>query len=180
MKGTERTPVTTPTLYLANGYGFSRSLAEGPLHDLVTALEALGAVVWEPFTAGEAGDPDSPQWAWRTGQANVNAVRQADGVFAVVNGCPPDEGVMIEVGLAVAWRKPLFLFRDDFRRCSDSDAYPLNLMLFTGYSEQGWRRCWYGSVGELADPAKGLVRWLAGDGVHLAAPEADVAMARRG
>ena len=172
--------MTMRTLYLANDYGFSRSLAAGPLHDLVTALEALGAVVWEPFTAGEVGDPDSPQWAWRVGQTNVNAVRQADGVFAVVNGCPPDDGVMIEVGLAVAWRKPLFLFRDDIRRCADSDAYPLNLMVFTAWAESGWRRCWYESVGELADPAKGLVRWLAGGDVSLVDPVADVAIAHHG
>ena len=87
---------------------------------------------------------------------------------------------MVEVGLTVAWRKPLFLFRDDFRRCSDSDAYPLNLMLFTGWSESGWRRCWYESVGELADPAMDLVRWLAGGDVPLVDQEADVAMARHG
>ena len=112
------------------------------------------------FAATGAADPSSLRWAWRTGQANVASVRHADGVFAVVNGCPPDEGVMIEVGLAVAWRKPLFLFRDDVRRCADSDAYPLNLMVFTAWPETEWRRCWYERV-ELADPAKGLARWLA-------------------
>ena len=39
---------------------------------------------------------------------------------------------MVELGLAIAWEKPVFLFRDDFRRCTDSEMYPLNLMLFTG------------------------------------------------
>lgn len=166
------------TLYLANPYGFSASLASGPLKDLVRTLEELGAVVWEPFAATEVDDPGAPQWAWRTGQANVNALRRADGVFAVVNGCPPDEGVMVEVGLAISWRKPLFLFRDDFRRCSDSDAYPLNLMVFAGYPAVGWRSCWYESVDELANPEKGLARWLAGADIPLVAPEADVAMAQ--
>ena len=121
------------TLYLANPYGFSAGLARGLLQDLARALEELGAVVWEPFSNVDHDDPDAPQWAWRIGQANVNAVRQADGIFAVVNSCPPDEGVMVEVGLAISWRKPVFLFRDDFRRCSDTDAYPLNLMVFAGY-----------------------------------------------
>ena len=44
---------------------------------------------------------------------------------------------MVELGLAIAWEKPVFLFRDDFRRCTDSEAYPLNLMLFTGLPEMG-------------------------------------------
>ena len=45
---------------------------------------------------------------------------------------------MVELGMAIAWDKPVFLFRDDFRRCTDSEAYPLNLMVFTGLPEQGW------------------------------------------
>ena len=160
---------TKRTLYLANPLGFSGLTASGPLRTLVTALEDLGALVWEPFTNIDIEDPGDPQWAWRTGQANVNAVRRADGVFAVVNGCPPDEGVMIEVGLAIAWRKPVFFFRDDFRRCSDSDAYPLNLMIFAGYPENAWRWCWYEHLDELANPVGGLARWLGGEDVVLAA-----------
>ena len=40
------------------------------------------------------------KWAYRVGQADLRDVRTADGLFAVVNGCPPDEGVMVELGLA--------------------------------------------------------------------------------
>ena len=86
---------------------------------------------------------------------------------------------MIEVGLAIAWRKPLFLFRDDFRRCSDSEDYPLNLMVFAGYSAHAWRFCWYERLEDLADPHRDLVQWLAGDDVPLVEPEADVAMAKQ-
>ena len=39
---------------------------------------------------------------------------------------------MVELGMAIALGKPTFLFRDDFRRATDSEHYPLNLMLFTG------------------------------------------------
>ncbi len=165
------------TLYLANPFGFSSLAAAGSLAPLVATLESLGAAVWEPFTTGDADDPGAPAWAWRTAQTNVNAVRHADGVFAVVNGCPPDEGVMVEVGLAIAWKKPLFLFRDDFRRCSDSDDYPLNLMVFAGYPADAWHSCWYRHLDEVADPTRGVVRWLAGDSTPLVEPEADVAMA---
>ena len=151
------------TLYLANPYGFSAQQAEGPLAELVAALENLGAQVWEPFARASHIDPTDPGWAYRIGQANLRDVRDADGVFAVVNGCPPDEGVMVELGMAFAWEKPVFLFRDDFRRCTDSEAYPLNLMTFIGQPETGWEAYWYAAVEELADPGKALAPWLSGD-----------------
>ena len=111
----------------------------------------------------ESHDPASPEWAWRTGQRNVELLCAADAVFAVVNGCPPDEGVAFEIGYAVARWRPVFLFRDDIRRCADADAYPLNLMLFAGHGADDWRKCWYESVAELADPDKYLARWLGGE-----------------
>ena len=148
------------SLYLANPYGFSEGQRAGPLKDLVRALEALGAEVWEPFARNNQVDRAAPDWAYRIGQADLADVRNADGLFAVVNGCPPDEGVMIELGMAIAWGKPVFLFRDDFRRCTDSGVYPLNLMLFTGLPKRGWEAFWYRSVREVADPGKALARWL--------------------
>ena len=70
---------------------------------------------------------------------------------------------MVELGMAIAWEKPVFLFRDDFRRCTDSEVYPLNLMLFTGLPADGWETAWYGSLEEIADPGKALARWLRHD-----------------
>ena len=150
------------TLYLANPYGFSAQQRGGPLTALVAVLEAMGAEVWEPFVRNNQIDQTSPGWAYRIGQADLGDVRDADGLFAVVNGCPPDEGVMVELGMAIAWGKPVFLFRDDFRRCTDSETYPLNLMLFTGLPEAGWEAYWYSSVEEIAHPGKALARWLKG------------------
>ena len=71
---------------------------------------------------------------------------------------------MVELGLAIAWEKPVFLVRDDFRCCIDSEGYPLNLMLFTGLPEMGWEAYWYSSAQEIADPDKAPSRWLK-DGV---------------
>ena len=99
-------------LYLANPYGFSAQQRSGALAALVEALEAAGAEVWEPFARNNPVDKTAPGWAYRVGQADLRDVRTADGLFAVVNGCPPDEGVMVELGLAIAWGKPTFLFRD--------------------------------------------------------------------
>ena len=66
---------------------------------------------------------------------------------------------MIELGMAIALKKPTFLLRDDFRRVSDSDQYPLNLMLFTGIPEEGWQDYFYTSVDEITSPEKALARW---------------------
>ncbi|MXZ80275.1 MAG: nucleoside 2-deoxyribosyltransferase [Gammaproteobacteria bacterium] len=150
------------TLYLANPYGFSAQQRDGPLVSLVEALEAAGAEVWEPFARNNQIDKADSGWAYRIARADFCDVRDADGLFAVVNGCPPDEGVMVELGLAMAWEKPVFLFRDDFRRCTDSGVYPLNLMLFASLPEKGWERFWYESVDQIGDPDKALVQWLRG------------------
>ena len=152
--------VAKKTLYLANPYGFSAQQREGPLAALSAALESLGLEVWEPFARNNQVDKARAGWAYRIGQADLSDVRDADGLFAVVNGCPPDEGVMVELGMAIAWGKPVFLFRDDFRRCTDSEAYPLNLMVFSGLPEVGWEACWYTSVEEIGDPDKALARWV--------------------
>lgn len=157
-------------IYLANPYGFSAQQRDGPLAALVAALTAAGAEVWEPFARNNQIDRSAAGWAYRIGQADLRDVRDADGLFAVVNGCPPDEGVMVELGLAVAWKKAVFLFRDDFRRCTDSEEYPLNLMLFTGLPEHGWKDYYYESVAEIADPGKALARWLVSGGGGQAAP----------
>ena len=151
------------TLYLANPYGFSAQQRSGPLRDLVAALEGTGAEVWEPFARNNEGDPHQDGWAFQVGQADAMDVREADGIFAVVNGCPPDEGVMVELGMAIALGKPTFLFRDDFRKCADSPrSYPLNLMIFAGLPRRGWERYWFTDISQIPDPRKALVPWLNG------------------
>ena len=149
------------TLYLANQYGFSSQQRSTLLPEIQSTLESLGAEVWEPFHRNNQIDRAEAGWAYRIGQADLRDVRDSDGIFAVVNGCPPDEGVMVELGMAIAWGKPTFLFRDDFRRCTDSEVYPLNLMLFTGLRQDDWSDYWYSSLDELSNPNKALARWLA-------------------
>ena len=147
-------------MYLANPYGFSEQQKAGPLVAIRHCLESIGLEVWEPFERNNQIDFSRSGWAYRVGQDDMRDVREADGIFAVVNGCPPDEGVMVELGMAIAWGKATFLFRDDFRRCTDSEEYPLNLMIFSGLPETGWRDYWYRSVEEIPDPSKALMRWL--------------------
>ena len=150
------------TMYLANPYGFSAQQRTRLLPELVQALEAVGAEVWEPFGRNNQVDRAVEGWAYTIGQRDMQDVKDCDAVFAVVNGTPPDEGVMVELGMAIALGKLTFLFRDDFRRCTDCEQYPLNLMLFTGLPATGWEDFYYTSVEEIRAPGKALVRWLNG------------------
>jgi len=150
-------------LYLANPYGFSKQQRACLLPPIVDILQGMGAEVWEPFERNNQVDYSQPNWAYQVAQADVRDVRHCDGIFAIVNGTPPDEGVMVELGMAIALNKAIFLFRDDFRQCSDSQAYPLNLMLFAGLPEQGWKRHYYTALEELHSPEKDLYHWLKED-----------------
>ena len=76
-----------------------------------------------------------------------------------MNGTPPDEGVMIELGIAIALKKEIFLFRDDFRNCSDSNQYPLNLMLFLGLPRDNWKKYYFESLQDIKSNKKGFVEW---------------------
>ncbi len=147
------------TIYLANPYGFSEQQRSLLLPPIVAALEELGLEVWEPFARNNQVDFSQERWAYEVGQKDYSDVVECDAIFAVVNGVPPDEGVMVELGMAIALKKRTFLFRDDFRRASDSGYYPLNLMLFTGLPETGWQDYYYTSVSEITSPDKALARW---------------------
>ena len=151
----------TPQLriYLASPYGFSPQWQRLLLPEFITALESLGLEVWEPFERNGQVDLAQPGWAHQVAQRDLQDVRDADGLFAIVNGTPPDEGVMVELGAAIALGKPTFLYRDDFRRCTDSEDYPLNLMLFSGLPAQGWQDFVYTSLDQIADPGKAIARW---------------------
>jgi len=149
-------------IYLANPYGFSKQAKASLLPEFVGALEALGLEVWEPFARNDQVDFADADWAYHVAHKDADDVRRCDAIFAVVNGTPPDEGVMIELGMAIALGKPTFLFRDDFRRCTDSAKYPLNLMLFVGLPKDGWEDAYYESVAEIGNPDKALARWARG------------------
>jgi len=49
--------------------------------------------------------------------------------------------------------------RDDFRNCSDSDQYPLNLMLFLGLPKDDWEKYYFQSLQDIKSNKKGFVEW---------------------
>ena len=157
---------TTAKVYLASPYGFSAQWQRLLLPEFITALESLGLEVWEPFQRNGQVDLLHPGWAYQVGQRDLQDVMDADALFAIVNGTPPDEGVMVELGAAIALGKPTFLFRDDFRRCTDSEDYPLNLMLFSGLPPQGWQDFVYTSLEEVVHQDKALYRWAQSNSIQ--------------
>ena len=149
------------TVYLANPYGFSEQQKGILLPMFVDALESLGLEVWEPFERNNQDGRLDQYWAYRLGQADFRDVVDADAIFAIVNGVPPDEGVMVELGMAIALKKPTFLFRDDERKVTECEQYPLNLMLFTGLPKDGWQDYYYTSFDHITDPDRALAKWAA-------------------
>ena len=159
LQQTETKVMTAKTIYLASPYGFSAQSKRLLIPEFVSALEQLGLTVWEPFKRNGNVDTNEPGWAYRVATQCMQDVRCADGIFAIVNGTPPDEGVMVELGAAYALDKPVFLFRDDFRRCTDSDQYPLNLMLFAGLPESNWEAMVYETIESISNMDRSLGRW---------------------
>ncbi len=148
------------TIYLASPYGFSKQWKEKLLPEFVYVLESIGAEVWEPFERNNQVDYSRPGWSYDVAMKDLKDVKESDAIFAIVNGNPPDEGVMVELGIAIGLSKPTFLFRDDFRRCTDSEDYPLNLMLFAGLPRKKWEDYFYTSIEEISSPSKALMQWL--------------------
>ncbi len=158
--------MSNKTIYLASPYGFSAQWRARLLPDFVNALEGLGLEVWEPFSRNSQVDFSQQGWAHKVAVADLKDVKEADSIFAILNGNPPDEGVMVELGFAIALGKPTFLFRDDIRRCTDSDDYPLNLMLFAGLPPLNWQDYFYTSIDEITNPQKALISWLKSTGMN--------------
>ena len=94
---------------------------------LATRLRAVGHEVYLP--------QENPPSEW-TGKAifrnDLAGLDWADGVVAVMDGADPNSGTCWECGYAFARKKPVVLFRSDFRRSGDASDIPYNAMLVGG------------------------------------------------
>ena len=144
-------------LYLANPYGFSKQ-TNTLLPEFIKIFQDLNLDVYEPFerTKHLINNKD---WAYELAKTNLKDLKSCDCIFAIVNGNPPDEGVMVELGISIALKKEIFLFRDDFRNCSDSDQYPLNLMLFVGLPKKYWSKNYFETLEDIINPKKNFIKW---------------------
>ena len=151
-------------LYLANPYGFSKQ-TKNLLPEFIKVFHNLNVEVYEPFEKTKhliinKNISNKNNWAYDLAKTNLKDLKSCDCIFAIVNGNPPDEGVMVELGIAIALKKEIFLFRDDFRNCSDSDQYPLNLMLFVGLSKENWSRNYFESIEDIKNTEKNFLNWI--------------------
>ena len=145
-------------LYLANPYGFSKQ-TKTLLHEFIEIFNDLNVEVLEPFERAKRITQRESEWAHKVARSNFLDLKECDCIFAIVNGNPPDEGVMIELGIAIALKKEIFLFRDDFRNCADSNQYPLNLMLFLGLPKNEWQHYYLESMDDITSDKKNFLRW---------------------
>jgi len=145
-------------LYLANPYGFSKQ-SKKLLYEFINIFNDLNIEVYEPFERTKNIIQKDVEWAYDLAKSNLHDLEKCDCIFAIVNGIPPDEGVMVELGIAIALKKKIFLFRDDFRNCSDSDQYPLNLMLFLGLPRDNWRKYYFESLQDIQSNQKAFMEW---------------------
>ena len=145
-------------LYLANPYGFSKQTKQ-LLSQFINIFVDLNLEVYEPFERTKNLIQKKDGWAYDLARSNLHDLEKCDCIFAIVNGNPPDEGVMIELGIAIALKKEIFLFRDDFRNSSDSNQYPLNLMVFLGLPKDNWEKYYFESLEDIKSNEKGFVEW---------------------
>ena len=148
-------------LYLASPYGFSKQ-TKNLLSEFINIFNNLNIEVYEPFERTKHIMQKKDNWAYNLAESNFHDLKNCDCIFAIVNGTPPDEGVMIELGIAIALKKQIFLIRDDFRSCSDSNQYPLNLMLFLGLPKNSWEKYYFESIKDILSTGKGFVEWTSG------------------
>ena len=91
-------------LYLANPYGFSKQ-TKTLLHEFIEIFNNLNVEVFEPFERSKPLTQQKSEWAYAVARNNFHDLKKCDCIFAIVNGNPPDEGVMIELGIAIALKK---------------------------------------------------------------------------
>lgn len=153
-----------PTLYIANGLGFSTLGRLNVLESIVKAVKAMGFDVIEPFADNNELSLEvdrNIEAELEIAKRDMNGVKESDGVLCILSSPIPDEGSMIEVGAAMALNKPVFYLNDDFRyKINTAGGLPANLMLFAHTSVDNWDRYYYTSIEELSDPTKGLSKWI--------------------
>lgn len=98
--------------------------------EVAAALQAAGHVVFLPQTAVKAIETLHADAIFRV---DVDGVRTAEALVAILDGADPDSGTCFECGLAYALGIPIVGVRTDFR--AGGDALPgqvlstINLML---------------------------------------------------
>ena len=152
-------PSKVKTIYVASDLALSERGRETLLPPVIDALKNLGLDVHASSYRSEVVKSAGAGWAYSLGQEDFVHIAQAGAIFVMIHSYPPDEGVMVELGIAIALGKPTFLFQDNTRRTVGDEDYPLNLKLFAGMPRDVWRNHYYTSMEDITAPGKALARW---------------------
>lgn len=126
------------SVYVASPLGFTPAGAAWSRDVLLPALRAAGLEPLDPWATDEGAalgalaDADVTQLRAaddRVGAANVELIRRADGVLAVLDGSDVDSGTAAEIGCASAWGKVVVGVRTDTRRTGDNAGALVNLQV---------------------------------------------------
>lgn len=150
-------------LYLSNSEGFPGNGNKWLLAELARRLQEIGYEVWNPFNRnGQShflyGEGDD----FNIARDNITDILKSDVLMAVVNGTPPNHGVFVELGIAIAKSMPTFIFdacNNVPRRPTVSKKYPEDIMLFSGMPADKWQDHYYTTLEEISDPNKALFRF---------------------
>lgn len=130
----------SPRVYVASPLGFTPAGAAWSDEVLLPALRQAGLEPLDPW-AGDAGAAlgrllasGADAGALRraddlVGAANVELIRSAAGVLAVLDGTDVDSGTAAEIGCASAWSKVVVGLRTDSRRTGDNAGVLVNLQV---------------------------------------------------
>ena len=138
-------------IYLAGPLGFSEAGRAFVDAQLIPMLRAANCQAVDPFalTAPEAVaaiqalPPGVARVeAWRSlnrqiARRNLDEIRAADALLAVLDGVDVDSGTAAEIGCAFALGKPVVGYRGDFRLSADNEGSTVNLQVEFFIRESG-------------------------------------------
>jgi nucleoside 2-deoxyribosyltransferase len=156
-----------PQLYLAHDLGsIDKPLSEDEqerLEKYVFHLEKCGYEVIESRKNAALFDidPTHELGLFEYVKSCETDLKAADCVMVVLNDNVPRARGMYYLGLAAAYQKPICIYRSNTARVSDSDEYPLNLMIsIADEDKEAWQKKYYSSVFEFSDSKKVLCDFL--------------------
>lgn len=122
-------------IYIASPFGFAESTMAFHKSKIIPAVASCGVEVLDPWTLPPSPPSlNAPLEEWRDfcaakGAANLQAIDDSGGVFAVLDGVDVDSGTASEIGYAFAKGKRIVGYRNDFRRTGDTMASIVNLQV---------------------------------------------------
>lgn len=130
-------------LYIASPFGFSEAGRDYLYGTVIPVITGLGYEVLDPWkltpdklirevNALPYGQQKRDRWREINsviGANNTQAIRESDGVFAILDGVDVDSGTASEIGFAAALDKPVVGYRGDFRLSADNEGGKVNIQV---------------------------------------------------